>query len=384
MFKKYRIIRDSFRHTGTGSNATIFRMFRQLLPYFFRRDGYSYNPLTVFLSVNSVCNFKCKTCDIGQQNEQSTFYKNLNPGGSRRTELDYDRVKDLIDEISSFNPFLAITTTEPLLYKPIGKVINYATVCNMQTLITTNGYLLEQRAEELIDAGLKSLCISLDGPAEVHDGIRCVEGAFEQALVGIRALTRLRKKKNLEYPRVNIASTISNFNYGHLYELFCALELESIDYISVSQFNYVSDDIAEKHNSLYSYVGSASTTSMAGGADPSKVDVGVLFREINKIKRDFGNRVVFSPDLNLQELWQFYHNPEKIVWNNRCLIPWYVTEIIANGDVIPMTRCFDVTLGNIYESCFSEIWNGNKMRKFRGDLKRHKLFPACSRCRGCL
>jgi hypothetical protein len=39
-----------------------------------------------------------------------------------------------------------------------------------------------------------------------------------------------------------------------------------------------------------------------------------------------------------------------------------------------------VPLGNINEQPFLEAWNSDKARAWRGDLRRHGRFPACTRC----
>jgi len=74
----------------------------------------------------------------------------------------------------------------------------------------------------------------------------------------------------------------------------------------------------------------------------------------------------------------------EFVWDNTCYIPWFVMEILSNGDAIPLTRCFNLKLGNIYENSISEIWNGESYRKLRKELIKNKRFPVCTRCRGIL
>ena len=56
--------------------------------------------------------------------------------------------------------------------------------------IMTNGYLLPEKAEGLIKAGLDYAQVSIDGPEEVHDSIRGVEGAYRHAIDGIRMLNQ--------------------------------------------------------------------------------------------------------------------------------------------------------------------------------------------------
>ena len=54
----------------------------------------------------------------------------------------------------------------------------------------------------------------------------------------------------------------------------------------------------------------------------------------------------------------------------------------ANGDVMfcPDEWMNDFKLGNVRESGIDAMWNGEKAGKFRKELYRSKLFPACARC----
>lgn len=74
----------------------------------------------------------------------------------------------------------------------------------------------------------------------------------------------------------------------------------------------------------------------------------------------------------------------KIVDKKECRVPWQQAQFMANGDMIIMTRCFHKVMGNIQENSFEELWNGQKMKSFREELHKVKMFPACTRCCGVL
>jgi radical SAM protein with 4Fe4S-binding SPASM domain len=66
-----------------------------------------------------------------------------------------------------------------------------------------------------------------------------------------------------------------------------------------------------------------------------------------------------------------------------CLIPWFSTYIIANGAVLPCCYLGEdhYTMGNISESSFSEIWNGEKYKKFRKSLRENRdKLDGCNYC----
>lgn len=377
-----RRVANVYHHAGSGDNLSLSRLASRALPYYVNPDGTARPPVTIFLSVNGICQFKCKMCDIGQKNTETSFYKNLNPDPG--SELSVERLRELFEEVKSFKPLIAITTTEPLLYKPLDKVVGMATEMGLETLVTTNGYNLEKRAESLFHAGLKHLNVSLDGPPELHDEIRGIPRSFSKAVAGFKVLDELKKRHGTAYPKLKVNTVVSNHNFFALSDFADAIAELPIQGVTISHMNFVTENMANEHNRQFLDVGKATKMCLESGTDSFGVDVKRLWQEIEKVKDKHGKKIQFSPDFNQKELYKFFHEPEEVVWDNKCLIPWFVTEILANGDIIPMTRCFQVLLGNIYNDSFMNIWNGEPIKKFRRSLMEHQTFPACTRCRGIL
>ena len=44
------------------------------------------------------------------------------------------------------------------------------------------------------------------------------------------------------------------------------------------------------------------------------------------------------------------------------------SHVMANGDMIGLTRCYPTTFGNIMDKPFLEVWNGWEMRQFRSSI----------------
>ncbi|MDZ4056601.1 MAG: SPASM domain-containing protein, partial [Polynucleobacter sp.] len=59
---------------------------------------------------------------------------------------------------------------------------------------------------------------------------------------------------------------------------------------------------------------------------------------------------------------------------------WFIAQIMADGEVIPYTRCYHVPLGNVNEQSFMDVWNGENAMAWRRDLRKQGRFPACTRC----
>ena len=54
---------------------------------------------------------------------------------------------------------------------------------------------LEKNAETIVENGWDMICVSFDGPREIHDKCRGVPGALDTAIKGILAIQKLKKRK---------------------------------------------------------------------------------------------------------------------------------------------------------------------------------------------
>lgn len=326
--------------------------------------------------INSVCNARCVMCDIGLKNRSSQFFQILNRG----REFEIEKFEKLVNEVKKFKPRIGLTSTEPLLYSHLKEAIKIINGAGLESEVTTNGLLLPKMAEELCEAGLCTLNVSIDGPEKIHDEIRGVKGIFKKAMTGIETIL---KQKNR--PKIHISTTISPLNQKHLYETADVMDSIGVDLHMFTHLNFVNKEMKDVHNALFKEKYPATETAVSI-IDPSKVDVNVLYQQIKEIVRDF-SKVTFTPEIySKEEIDIFYKQPLKFLPNHRkCVSAWHTAEIAVDGRVFPTSRCFNIKLGNIYEESFRDIWNGKRMREFRRDLINSRgAFPACSRCCGLL
>ena len=92
-------------------------------------------------------------------------------------------------------------------------------------------------------------------------------------------------------------------------------------------------------------------------------------------------RVQFMPRLSPRELRVHYHETERFLRaRSRCLASWFVVQILANGAMVPYSRCHGHALGNVTSRPFADVWNGSRMRAWRRFMERHRRMPMCRRC----
>lgn len=350
---------------------------------YYYQTGLAPWPKVIFLSINSICNAHCKMCDVGQGIQGSQFFRNLRIDGKKPVELSLKRLKKLVDETKHFKPSMNVISTEPLLYNDLFKFAKYTRDNNLEVAITTNGILLEKFAEEFVDNDVNWLWVSLDGPAKTHNFIRGVPQIFQKATAGLKQVQRLKKDKGLTNPKIGINFTVSNFNYDKIVDFMESVMTLGPDTISISHYNYVTLEMAKVHNQKYGHICRA-TPSCVSAVDLKKIKPKILLNQLNAVKKKYLNKVNlgFAPDLiTVQQVRDYYNNPNVIVAKKACRAPWEIAQILANGDLTISTRCFSMSLGNINKQSFAEAWNSKEFVQFRKTINKHKMFvPACTRC----
>lgn len=377
-----RRLKTSIHHSGSDEGISAWKLIWNGLPYYLNRGGYARDPLTMFFTINGKCNLHCRMCDVGQQNKESMFYKNLK--GAASQDFPYERFKSLIDEVRTFKPYIGITTTEPLLYPHIFDAVEYAGSRGMKVNITTNGTLVEKYLNEILDCGLHRISISIDGPAHVHDKMRGVPGTYEKVIKGINLLKEEKKRRGTLLPHVYIGSFICDTNYAHIVELIENLPLDIVERLNMKLMVFTTKEIVDGHNLVWGHKYPATVSCMPDDFRPENIDVDVLHRQLEEVKRRFGHfsNLYFKTDGAMLE--KYFYRSREFLDVTRCILPWFVSQITASGDLIILTRCYNINLGNIMDKPFSEVWNGPKIREFRRDLQKHGRFPGCVRCEGMM
>lgn len=134
-------------------------------------------PRAVFFEVTWRCNLKCRHCYTSS-------------GGTSPKEVSTQSVIRMLDDMAENGVFLiSYGGGEPLLREDIITLIKEAARRRIEVSLSTNGwYITAALSNELRDAGVRSILVSLDGAnASTHDAIRG-DGSFEKARKAIELL----------------------------------------------------------------------------------------------------------------------------------------------------------------------------------------------------
>jgi SynChlorMet cassette radical SAM/SPASM protein ScmF len=139
---------------------------------------------TLYFYLTKGCNLACKHCWLAPEYDKD---------GSKYPVLDVDLFQKIIEEALPLGlTSVKLTGGEPLLHPEILKILNIIKRECLDLRIETNGLLCTDDIALKISEFEKSfVSVSLDGAtAEVHDRIRGVAGAFDQAVAGIKRLLK--------------------------------------------------------------------------------------------------------------------------------------------------------------------------------------------------
>jgi MoaA/NifB/PqqE/SkfB family radical SAM enzyme len=145
-------------------------------------------PLVSELFLTENCNLRCVSCRCWLDNTKD--------------ELSTDEWKDVLRQLAALRILKAnFTGGEPLIRPDAIELMAYAYEQNIRHLhLNTNGIRLTPATlTQVLDAGVRSFNISVDGPnALIHDRIRGRLGAFQTTMEHLRGVVEQRERYGLK------------------------------------------------------------------------------------------------------------------------------------------------------------------------------------------
>lgn len=312
-------------------------------------------PLTdLGIYLTSYCNLACKMCSRWKERERG---------------VSYDRVLSLLEEARSlgatgFHPFGAeIFTREDTL-----DILSYAENIGFRKInVTSNGNLLldKQRIERL--ATLRTLClsISLDGPREIHDGLRG-RGVYDKA---VEALRELKKRGVI----TSIASIIMRQTLDRLTEIVDLAAYLGIRAISMQPYQREIAGLNNDH-SLFEFSPEEEITVK------EKIKNLMRYATSKKIRMYTANIMDLVPPYLTRGINLTPWSKGNTRWapSRGCFVPSRLLLVDTSGESYPCFRMLRMrSMGNVHEQSLDKIWHN--------DVQRELTLLALNReCPGCL
>lgn len=317
-------------------------------------------PVVVW-NMTKACNLRCQHCYA-----QAT-------AGPAAQELSTGQAKAMIDDLAGFGaPVILFSGGEPLMRPDLPVLARYAVGRGMRAVISTNGTLITaDKAQELKDIGLSYVGVSLDGLPAVHDKFRGVEGAFDQALAGIRNCLQVGLKVGLRF-------TVFRHNASEVPGVLDLLEKEGIPRVCFYHLVYAGRGSRLMDEDL-DHAGTRALLDLIMDRTKAMFDKGQCPEVLTVDNHADGPYVYLrllreDPERAAQVL-------ELLNWNEGNSSGRGIGCVSWDGAVHPDQFWRHLTVGNVLERPFSQIWTDlshpvlGKLKDKRPHLK--------GRCRNC-
>jgi radical SAM protein with 4Fe4S-binding SPASM domain len=308
------------------------------------------------------CNLRCAHCysDSG--------------AGAGQTEMNTNEGKALIRQLADFRvPVLLMSGGEPLLREDFLELSSFAAGLGVGVAASTNGTLVSRQiAGDMRTIGFREVGISLDGVGETNDRFRGVAGAFEAALSGIRACVSCGH-------RVSLRMTITRWNLGEVGPLLDLVEKENIDRVCFYHLAYSGRGGSMRKNDLTR----SETRSVVDLICDRSLDF--YRRGLRKEILMVGNHadgVYLYLKLKAQDPARAQEALSLLRRNGGNNSGILIAAVDETGGVHPDQFWRTVTLGNVLERPFSDIWTDTS-NPLLGGLKDRKglLKGRCAACK---
>jgi Fe-coproporphyrin III synthase len=332
---------------------------RQLPPHLLQFAA-DYRPIVVWNLTNR-CNLRCEHCYI---NAEDRGYAD---------ELSHEQATAFIADVAEMQcPVLLFSGGEPLVRPDWFELACFATEHGLRPVLSTNGTLItEEVAARLKESGMQYVGVSIDGLPETHDRFRGRKGAFEESMQGIR-------NAHAAGLRTGVRFTAHAANAAELPALLDLIAERGIPRFCLYHLVYAGrgaemanrdTSIAEKRQTISTMI--AKTLEFHGKG-----------LEIELLTVDNHADGVFIRHYLAE------HDPERaqevenlVTLHGGCSAGGKMANVDPYGNVHPCQFWGHLTLGNVRQRKFSEIWNDPE-NHFLEQL-RHKEEHLKGRCGSC-
>jgi MoaA/NifB/PqqE/SkfB family radical SAM enzyme len=235
---------------------------------------------------------------------------------------------------------------EPFLHPRLLDIISAAKEAGLNVTLLTNGTLLDEtRIQSLIDSGLDVLRVSLwaGSPEEYEKNYPGTNPTnFKKIIKGLRILAHLKAERKSTIPAVVLHQVINRHNFKKIDTM--------IDLANTTRCNTLS------LSPLKSLQGRLSSFTLS--PDEEKL----LHFSLTRIRKQLDS---LSINHNIDQTLLRYRIGEAVWKKLPCYVAWLHARIKVDGTVIPCNNPCNLSMGNLKENRFHEIWNGSAYRTFR-------------------
>ncbi len=303
-----------------------------------RKFHLMYDPLCLSIIITSRCNLKCKFC------------KAASGLALKSDDLPFTLYLEILKRFK--NSFIIMLGGgEPFLHEDILRMIRHGRMCKLKVNLNTNGTLITDKIDRIIDSNPSLLRISLN--AWNSNGYAKLTGAsastFEKVLENIERLVDKRNKQNKKVV-LGVSFVCTKENYRKIPDMVKLAQQLRVDQVSLLNVMPVSKHFTEDHCLYDDYE-----------------DAVQIVQSLNEFRSKIK---IFGPEL---------HKKNPASRTLCCIQPFTRLTISTNGDSYTCCNCMTYA-GNILNN---SVWN-NPIFKYARRSMVDDTLPLPKSCKTCL
>lgn len=306
-------------------------------------------PLFVSWLATYRCNANCHFCSTHELSRKF-------PDG-----VSLKRSLEIAHEIGRAKTWVAgFTGGEVFLWPHLFPVIKVLKQYKVNVYIITNGRLLKENAEKIIESGVDSVVVSIDSDfKKEHDDNRRVTGLYDSLTEGIERLKKLRKNKK---PIIKSMTVLTKKNYPKIEKIITRLS-EIVDVMSIQPV------VSGYENAPHSISREEQANFFLKTEEELAVEKAIL--ELAARHKSFDN-------FYFKNIPAFWFHPEKLL-KVKCWAPFLRLSIMPTGETVfcGANSRYSSSLGNLNNQSLMAAWNSPKMKSAREEIRRHKNNCVC-------
>jgi radical SAM protein with 4Fe4S-binding SPASM domain len=288
--------------------------------------------------------------------------------------MSLDELIRITDQLPELKQIALHGIGEPLLNEALPVMIRHLKNRDISVFFNSNGILIDKkRQDELINAGLDELRISLD--AASPQGYKAMRNSdkFDRIVGNLKSLVAHKNRLRVASPKLSLWYLGTRENIAELPEFIRLAAALDIKDVYLQRLVYFQDDNG------YGMALPEKTLMVSDGKTRE-----YLYQSQDLAKQlgiQFSASGLSTP---LESVQTYLENRSS--WQ-KCFRPKTLMYITSNGNVLPCcispfstSDYSSIILGNAFESPLKEIWLGSKYRNFR---KTHQTDTPPKCCRGC-
>lgn len=317
-------------------------------------------PIVVW-NITRRCNLKCVHC---YSNSEARFY----PG-----ELDWEQMEQVADDLAGFKvPAVLLSGGEPMIHPRFFNLARLLRSKGLRVTVSTNGTLIDRTAADMLkEIGVTYVGISLDGIGETHDHFRGRAGTFDKVVDAFEHCVGAGQK-------VGLRLTLTKHNIRDLDQILNFIEDQGINRVCFYHLVYSGrgadvEDVTHEESRIALDKIMDRTRQWVEQGTP---------REVLTVDQPVDGAYMLQR-MKREGDARFEEVRELLEWNgggaNSSGVG--IGNIDTQGNVHPDQFWQALTVGNVKEKPFSEIWTSTDNPTLNG--LRNRLPLLNGRCPDC-